>query len=165
MHPPHQRHSERVEEQSDHGDDARDGSAEAAKASQEAGEEGNDVEEERHEVEDPAEAPHVVEVLGRGVPGHIADEVPGGEARIRRPRIAEGDGRDGRSAEVVVGAADVEEVPPRDRSRSGNAGRHGFEEIGVIQRRRAGDTAEDDKEHEEERETGKRHADPAEGEV
>jgi len=54
-------------EESEHRDEARDTRREAAAGSKQRGEERENGEDKTHQVEDPAEAPHVVVVFARGV--------------------------------------------------------------------------------------------------
>lgn len=100
------RHNQR--QRSNH---SRHRSAHASQTSQEAREESQSLEEERKQEEDPAETPHVPEVMAGRVSAILARKASGRTRRVAIPGITEGQRRTGGAAVQVVEAAHLEVGP------------------------------------------------------
>lgn len=138
----HERGAERVEEKSGGGSNTAKSSSQASAAGQKRGKPGHRGEEEGDQDEHPAEAPHIVVILARGIAAMAADETVRSTIGAAIPGLAKGRSRPRRAAVVVVLAAEVEVRPLGDIARSGDAGSVGAQEVDLVERRDVADARE-----------------------
>jgi len=145
----HERSSEREPKESKESQEAGDAGGDAEAWCEHSGEEAEDVEDEAHQVEDPAEAPHVVVVRGSRALSVAACEGRW-DTRGAEPGISDWKGGNWGAAVLVVRPTVVEVSHLSEGSLSTlKRGGADLNEIGLVQGCGVGYTSENDEEHQD----------------
>lgn len=128
----HERHGDCEEEEADKGQERGYGGTKATAAGEPGSEPGQGDEEEGHEVEDPAETPHVEVVETRGSAAVRAAQAVRDVGGGAGPSPTEGRGRPGAPAVLVPFIADVEVEPSRCVAGACYAGGVGLEKVDLV---------------------------------
>lgn len=124
-----------------------DGRSQASTTRHEARQERHDSEEQPHQIQYPAEPPHVEVVRAGRIPAMTTNQFRGDIGCVARPGVAERQGGIRRTAVRVALAADEEVRPLGDRPGAGDAVCRRAKEVCVREGAGGGEAGEDDEEH------------------